>query len=130
MQQTHLGYRSPLSLAVLRLGAVTVLCCCMLAATQAHAQAVMGDKIITVPKLSGEGELRIDGKLDEPQWADALVVEDLHQYQPYEYSEPSQNTKVWIFYTAEALYVAAFFEETDPSLISASVLRQGEGLTA
>ena len=87
-----------------------------------------GDKIIDVPKLAGE--LRIDGVLDEPQWAAALVVRDLHQYQPYEYSAPSQETVVRVFYTEEALYVSAFFEERDPSLISASVLRQGESLVA
>lgn len=131
MQQTLPGNHAPLSLAVLRLGAAAISCCCMLAALatpQALGQTVMGDKVVTVPKLSGE--LRIDGQLDEAQWADALVVEDLHQYQPYEYSEPSQKTKVWIFYTADALYVGAFFEEDDPSLISARVLRQGEGLVA
>ncbi len=100
------------------------------AAAAAGAAELPGtrDKSIVVPKLAGE--LHIDGVLDEPQWAEALVVEDLHQYQPYEYSAPSQQSVVRLFYTEEALYVAAFFEETDPSLISASVLRQGESLVA
>jgi hypothetical protein len=94
----------------------------------AQAQVVMGDKTIIVPKL--DGAVRIDGSLDDPQWAQALVVEDLHQYSPFEYAEPSQKSTVWIFYTEEALYVASFFEESDPALISASVMRQGENLVA
>ncbi len=126
MLQTRSEYRLPVLCDRLLAAACLIVLCCAL--TPAQAQVVMGDKTVVVPKL--DGELRIDGKLDEPQWAQALVVEDLHQYQPYEYSEPSQKTKVWIFYTADALYVAAFFEESDPSLISASVLRQGEGLVA
>ena len=126
MLQTRSEYRLPVLFDRLLAAACLIVACCTL--NPAQAQVVMGDKTVLVPKL--DGELRIDGKLDEPQWAQALVVEDLHQYQPYEYSEPSQKTKVWIFYTADALYVAAFFEESDPSLISASVLRQGEGLVA
>ena len=126
MLQTRSEYRLPVLFDRLLAAACLIVACCTL--NPAQAQVVMGDKTVVVPKL--DGELRIDGKLDEPQWAQALVVEDLHQYQPYEYSEPSQKTKVWIFYTADALYVAAFFEESDPSLISASVLRQGEGLVA
>ena len=126
MLQTRSEYRLPVLFDRLLAAACLIVACCTL--NPAQAQVVMGDKTVLVPKL--DGELRIDGKLDEPQWAQSLVVEDLHQYQPYEYSEPSQKTKVWIFYTADALYVAAFFEESDPSLISASVLRQGEGLVA
>jgi hypothetical protein len=110
---------------VLRTAVGLVLGCGMPAA---HAQITLGDKTIVVPRLTGT--LQIDGRLDEPQWAEALVVEDLHQYAPYEYTEPSQKSRVWIFYTEEALYVASFFEESDPSLIAANIMRQGEGLTA
>lgn len=95
-----------------------------------HAQLNLGDsdgsKTITIPKL--EGEVRIDGELDDALWAQALLIEDFHQYEPFEYAEPSQHSRVWIFYTEEALYVASYFEEPDMSQISANVLRQGEGL--
>jgi hypothetical protein len=102
--------------------------CLALVCSTAHAQVMLGDKVIVVPKLSGT--VRIDGVIDDPQWSEALVVEDLHQYTPYEYEAPSQKTTVWIFYTEEALYVASFFEELDLSQISANILRQGEGLNA
>lgn len=110
------------------LGIVLQLCGFSAVAQTVQTQVTTGAKIIVVPKLSGS--VTIDANLDEPQWAQALVVDDLHQYTPYEYTPPSQNTKVWIFYTEEALYVASFFEESDPALISASVLRQGEALVA
>lgn len=87
------------------------------------------EKSINVPRLN-DVVVRIDGILDEDEWQQALLVEDLHQYSPYEYSEPSRASKVWIFYTDDALYVGSFFEEPDPSQISASILRQGENLVA
>lgn len=117
--------QSPYKLLVWIIAGLSVLMGLMM---PAHAQIIMNDKVVTIPRL--EGELLIDGILDEPQWQQAMLVEDLHQYSPYEYSEPSENTKVWIFYTETALYVASFFEEQDPELISANVMRQGEGLTA
>ncbi len=90
------------------------------------AQPVDQNKVIEIPKL--DGELLIDGILDEPQWEHALLVEDLHQYDPVEYSKPSRDSQILIFYTSEALYVASFFEENHPEDISANVMRQGESL--
>ncbi len=87
-----------------------------------------GGKTIVIPKL-GE-RARIDGVLDEEVWSQALLVDDFHQYDPVEYAEPSQKTEVWIYYTEEALYIAHHFWEDDPSLISANILRQGQGLQA
>lgn len=98
----------------------------------AQAQLNLGDsdgsKSITIPKLSGAAD--IDGVLDEALWAQALLVDDFHQYEPVEYAEPSQKSQVWIFYTEEALYVGSFFEEPDMALISANTLRQGQGLAS
>lgn len=87
-----------------------------------------GSKAIVIPKL--EGELRIDGVLDEAAWSQALLVDDFHQYEPIEYAEPSQKSQVWIFYTEEALYIASFFEEPDMSRVSANIMRQGQSLAS
>ena len=87
-----------------------------------------GGKTIVIPKLSERA--RIDGVLDDDVWSRALLVDDFHQYEPVEYAEPSQKTEVWIYYTEEALYIAHHFWEDDPSLISANILRQGQGLQA
>ena len=85
-----------------------------------------GGKSIEIPRLSGE--VSIDGVLDDDLWSRALLIDDFHQYEPVEYAEPSQKTEVWIFYTEEALYIASHFWETDPELINANVLRQGQSL--
>ncbi len=87
-----------------------------------------GEKRFVIPKL--EGEIRIDGVQNEPQWAQAAVVEDFHQYEPTEYAQPSLRTQVRLFYTDEALYISSFFEEPDPSLISANIMRQGQSLAS
>ena len=85
-----------------------------------------GEKSIQIPKLSERA--RIDGVLDEEVWSRAVLINDFHQYEPVEYAEPSQKSEVWVYYTEEALYIAHHFWETDPSLISANILRQGQGL--
>lgn len=87
-----------------------------------------GGKTIVIPKL--DAEVRIDGVLDDDAWSQALLIDDFHQYEPVEYAEPSQKTEVWIFYTSDALYIASRFWETDPDLISANILRQGQSLQA
>jgi len=77
--------------------------------------------------LSDEG-IKLDGKPDEDNWRRAAAINDFHQMTPFEYSQPSQKTEVRLFYTADALYVSARMFEEDPSLITANVLLQGQGL--
>jgi len=86
------------------------------------------DKSIRIPKLTGSPV--IDGRLDDAQCSQALLVEDVHQYAPVEYAAPSRPSQFYIFFTEEALYVGSFFEEEDPEQISANILRQGETLNA
>ena len=85
-----------------------------------------GGKTIEIPKLSERAT--IDGVLDDDVWSRALLINDFHQYEPVEYAEPSEKAEIWIYYTDEALYIAHHFWETDPSLISANILRQGQSL--
>lgn len=96
----------------------------------ANAQVIArdDDKVINIPKLTGRPV--IDGVLDDDIWSQALLVEDVHQYDPVEYSEPSKKSRFWIFYTEDALYVGSFFEEDNPEQIAANILRQGENLTS
>ena len=115
----------------LPVGCLIAVAACLLLPAAAHAQLTAGNdggKTIVIPKLS-EGA-RIDGELDDAVWSQALLINDFHQYEPVEYAEPSQKTEVWIYYTEEALYIAHHFWEDDPDLISANILRQGQGLNA
>ena len=54
-----------------------------------------------------QGEISIDGKIDEAAWAAATPITELTQSQPDEGQVPSQKTEIRILYDASALYVGA-----------------------
>ena len=70
----------------------------------------------------------LDGRLDEPHWQRATLIDDLRQIRPNEYSEPSERTEFYVYYDDEALYVGARVFDSQPDKITAQVLRQGGGL--
>ena len=98
-------------------------------ADKAVAQESSGDadadKTIEVPREQGAPV--IDGVIDESLWSRAVLIDDLHQINPLEFSEPSQASEIRLFYDDEALYVAARLFDSEPDRITAQVLRQGEG---
>ncbi len=83
-----------------------------------------GEKSIEI--VRADTEPVIDGVLDETVWSQAVLIEDLHQTQPFEYDEPSQPTEIRLFFDEEALYVAARLWASEPGDVTAQVLRQGE----
>ena len=109
----------------------TSLVCLLLAGSSFAAfdpgvESTTGAKSITLPHLAGEPV--IDGVIDDALWQQARVVNDLHQMNPVEYGEPTQRTEVRVFYTDDALFVAARLYETDPKLIRANIMRQNQTL--
>ena len=68
----------------------------------------------------------IDGVLDDAVWSRATRVEDMHQIEPLEYTEPTQATQVYLYYDDEAFYVGARLLDSEPEQMIANVLRQGE----
>ncbi len=94
------------------------------AAQQPVAPAGEATKQFTAPRLAAAA--RIDGKLDEAEWQQAALLEDFRQVFPVEYASPTQATEVRVYYSGDALYVAARLRESDPSVIAARVLRQGQ----
>lgn len=85
-------------------------------------------KSAQIPNLASEAQ--IDGVLNDAVWAQAALVDDLHQVFPTEFATPTQRTEVRMYYTNEALYVSARMFESDPGQIAAQVLRQGQALGA
>src|SRR5678815_423516 len=59
----------------------------------------------------------IDGDLSDAVWANAAVVDDLHQVTPIEYAEPDERTEILILYDDDALYIAARLYDNDPSCL-------------
>ncbi|HEY1953784.1 MAG TPA: carbohydrate binding family 9 domain-containing protein, partial [Gemmatimonadaceae bacterium] len=54
-----------------------------------------------------QGEISIDGKLDEAAWAAATPITELTQSTPDEGKPPTQRTEIRILYDASALYIGA-----------------------
>jgi len=77
--------------------------------------------------VRASGPIKIDGRLDEPDWARAAVIrpEDIHQILPVEYAAPTQVTRFLVLYDDDALYLAGDMKDDHPELMTAKVLRQG-----
>src|SRR6186997_541000 len=54
-----------------------------------------------------EGQINIDGKIDEAAWNAATPITDLVQSTPDEGKAPSQKTEIRILYDGAALYIGA-----------------------
>jgi hypothetical protein len=61
----------------------------------------------------------IDGVLDEPLWAEALVLELKYETRPAENGPAPVKTRVHLAYDSDALYIAFDAEDPDPSQIRA-----------
>jgi hypothetical protein len=116
----------PCSRVALFLLCISAACLGLLAPVSVLAQPAAGIKIIDLPQL--DADITINGSLDESAWAQAALIEDLHQVLPEEYATPTQATQVRVFYTENALYVGATMTESDPGRITDRVLRQGQAL--
>lgn len=62
---------------------------------------------------------QVDGVLDDPLWADALVLELKYEVRPAENGPAAVRTRVLLAYDADALYVAFDAEDPEPSKIRA-----------
>jgi hypothetical protein len=106
--------------------AVAILSCptALLAQTEADTAAAVTKRLQAV---RAGVPIVLDGRLDEPAWATAAVIEteDLHQILPVEYSMPTQRTRFLVLYDDDALYLAADMHDDEPELMTAKVLRQG-----
>ncbi len=82
--------------------------------TSAASTYVAGGRI---PQL--QGEIAIDGKLDDAAWQNALVQEIAYDIQPGDNTPAPVKTTVRIGYTADALYLSYHAMDSDPSAIRA-----------
>lgn len=67
----------------------------------------------------------IDGILDDKVWKSAAKIVDFYQVEPEEFGDPSRLTEVWVTYTSDALYVAAYMHDESPELLRASQMIHG-----
>jgi len=85
-------------------------------------------KRIEITRFVDEMEPVIDGVLDDDIWEKATVISDLHQFQPVDHGQPSEESQFYIAYTDRYFYVAARLYDSEADGIIARQLVQGGGL--
>lgn len=70
----------------------------------------------------------LDGVLDDAIWQESTKITDLHQTQPVDHGEPSEESEFYISYDENNFYVAARFYDSEPDLIRAQELIQGQSI--
>ena len=71
-----------------------------------------------------DSDIKIDGKLHEPEWKLAPNATDFIQYSPYNGVEPTENTTVSFLYDDAALYVGAFLQDSNPESIATNLSKR------
>lgn len=72
--------------------------------------------------------IQLDGRLDEPEWAQADSITDFHQKEPTEGGTPSVRTVVRLLATPEGLAVGWWCYDDEPAAIRRTQLRRDAAL--
>ena len=89
----------------------------------AWAQDRAGD----VPRVVArrlEGEIQVDGSLNEAAWRTAPDIAGFVQVEPRSGEAPTETTNVWIVYSRDALYIAVRCRDANPGEIVATDMRR------
>ncbi len=89
----------------------------------AWAQDRAGD----VPRVVArrlEGEIQVDGSLNEAAWRTAPDIAGFVQVEPRSGEAPTEATNVWIVYSRDALYIAVRCQDANPGEIVATDMRR------
>lgn len=83
----------------------------------AHAPVPVANPTVEAGRL-GDGTITIDGRLDEPAWQNAGVIEDLTQQSPHPGEPTPYHTKVLLLRDHHVLYIGLICEDPDISRAS------------
>src|SRR5690349_4615433 len=67
---------------------------------------------------------KLDGTLDDPEWATAPLLSDFRQREPLETQPATEKTDVRILYDSRHLYIAIHCYDSQPKAIVATQLRR------
>jgi len=70
---------------------------------------------------------RIDGRLDDPVWQSAPVVDGFRMVEPRPGEAPSERTEARVLYDAHSLYVGIYCHDSEPGRISANTMAHDSG---
>ncbi|MGE3841668.1 MAG: DUF5916 domain-containing protein, partial [Vicinamibacterales bacterium] len=108
------------------IGRTTLLIACFapaVAASQDVPQSERVEKQAAATRVSS-GAIRVDGRLDEAAWAQALAITDFVQKEPVEGAAPTEPTEVRFLFDDEALYVGARMSKAPGAVIQAPMGRR------
>ena len=71
----------------------------------------------------------VDGRMDEPLWAQASIIEDFTALRPTPGAAPSERTRIYIVYDDDAIYIGAQLLRRDPSSVPRMMSRR-DGMAA
>ncbi|HEX7336541.1 MAG TPA: DUF5916 domain-containing protein [Gemmatimonadales bacterium] len=77
-----------------------------------------------------QGALAVDGKLDEPSWAEAQPASRFTQTDPAEGQPATERTEVRVLIGEDALYIGARLHDREPGRIKAALARRDEEVEA
>ncbi|MGW8265752.1 MAG: DUF5916 domain-containing protein [Longimicrobiales bacterium] len=91
----------------------------VLASSDTLSYSGRGRELEVTPTRFEAPRIRIDGHLEEPEWAGAAVLRDFTQYEPVEGIPATENTEVRVLYSADAIYFGIQAFDSEPGLILA-----------
>ncbi|MCP4213739.1 MAG: carbohydrate binding family 9 domain-containing protein [bacterium] len=101
--------------------AVIVILLCLISVSVQYAQK---SKPHTIRALAIQSPITLDGKLDEPQWSQAVAVSNFTQREMNEGAPPTEETRVAVLYTRKYLFVGVWCFDKTPSKIIARELKR------
>lgn len=78
-----------------------------------------GSPTAEIPRL--ETSIQIDGKLDEPVWAQATRLTGFWQYQPVDGRPAEEQTEVLVWFAPDAIHFGIIARDRNPAAIRATV---------
>ena len=70
---------------------------------------------------------RIDGRLDDPVWQQAPVVDGFRMVEPRPGEAPSERTEARVLYDAHSLYIGVYCHDSEPDRVSANSMAHDGG---
>jgi hypothetical protein len=69
---------------------------------------------------------KIDGKLDEPFWQNATILDSFTQYEPQEGGQPTENTVAYLGYDSKNLYIGVKCYDSNPKAVRACLAKRDQ----
>src|SRR5262245_25122588 len=79
---------------------------------------------VTVRAVRTRQPLRIDGRLDEPQYQETEPIGGFLQQEPDEGAAATERTEAWIFFDDDNIYVSARCWDSHPERMVANEMRR------